>query len=62
MAHALLLTKPEHFVERAKASGVVREIKAEIEAKERRKAQRRTGHFHRNLWTLAPRAARFLND
>ena len=44
MARALLLTKPEVFMERAKASSVVRELAAEIEAKERRKAQRKSGH------------------
>jgi hypothetical protein len=41
MAKALLVTKPEHFVERAKASGVVREI----EAKERRNAKRISKHL-----------------
>jgi len=41
MARALLLTKPQHFMERAKASSGLREI----EAKERPKAQRRTGHL-----------------
>jgi hypothetical protein len=40
-AKALLVTKPEHFVERAKASRVVREI----EAKEQRKAKRKSKHL-----------------
>jgi hypothetical protein len=44
MARALLLAKPEHFVERAKASIVVRDLAAAIEAKERRKAERKLQH------------------
>jgi hypothetical protein len=42
MAHLLLVTDPQRFIDRAKASGVVREITAEIEAKERRKLERKS--------------------
>ena len=42
MAQALLLAKPEHFVERAKASAVVKEVVAKIAAQAARKAQRKT--------------------
>jgi hypothetical protein len=42
MAKALFVTKPEHFVERAKASAVVKEVVAKIAAQAARKAQRKT--------------------
>ena len=41
-AHLLLVTDPQRFIDRAKASGVVREITAEIEVKERRKLERKS--------------------
>jgi hypothetical protein len=44
MALARLCSNPGHHVARAKASRLVALITAEEEAKERRKAQRRTGH------------------
>jgi hypothetical protein len=45
MASALLEERWDEFIAKAKVSAVVRDLAAEIEAKERRKAQRRTGHF-----------------
>jgi hypothetical protein len=44
MAKALLVAKPEHFMERAKASAVVKEVEAKLAAQAARKAQRRTVH------------------
>ena len=45
MAHSLLAAKPQEFVDRAKASGVVKEIAAEIERKERRRLERKSRHL-----------------
>jgi hypothetical protein len=42
MAHPLLVTRPQEFVDRAKASAVVKEVQAEVEAKERRKLERKS--------------------
>jgi hypothetical protein len=42
MARALLHAKPEVFLERAKASVVVKEVEAKIAAQAARKAQRKT--------------------
>jgi len=42
MAHRLLVAEPQRFINRAKASAVVREITAEIVAKERRKLERKS--------------------
>jgi hypothetical protein len=44
MARALLHSKPEVFLERAKASAVVKEVEAKLAAQAARKAQRRNGH------------------
>jgi hypothetical protein len=55
MARELLYSKPDHFVERAKASAVVKEVEAKLAAQAARKAQRRSGHTR-------PQAVRFPND
>ena len=44
MARALLLAQPEHFVERAKASAVVKDVEAKIAAQAARKAKRKSKH------------------
>jgi hypothetical protein len=41
MARAKISSNPEHYIGQAKASGLVAEIRAEEEAKELRKAQRK---------------------
>jgi hypothetical protein len=45
MAHLLLEARPQEFIDRAKASAVVKEIAAEIAAKERRKLERKLKHL-----------------
>jgi len=45
MAHLLFVAEPQRFINRAKTSGVVTEIAAEIEAKERRRLERKSKHL-----------------
>jgi hypothetical protein len=44
MARALLHSRAEHFLERAKASAVVKEVEAKIAAQAARKAERKSKH------------------
>jgi hypothetical protein len=53
MGHLLLVADPQRFVDRAKASAVIKEIAAEIEAKERRRLERKSKHLN-NSSGLAP--------
>ena len=43
-AHLLGLANPEGYIARAKASGVVASVRAELEAKERRRLERNLRH------------------
>ena len=52
MARALLNSKPEVFLERAKASVVVKELEAKIAAQAARKALRKTVNTLPQLWTV----------
>ena len=49
MARALLNSKPDHFLERAKASSVVREVEAKIAAQAARKLARKSRVSHKNI-------------
>jgi hypothetical protein len=44
MARALLVERADHFVERAKASAVVKDVEAKIAAQAARKLERKSKH------------------